>query len=109
MKFLTVSLFISVTLLIGCATHHTSGKVYRGSYFHNFETSSFTPAGSDESWCVNAAEMTKAQLPASRAGTADVVVRGDLSPKGNYCNLGAYKYVLKVYEVLEATNMKSSD
>ena len=79
--------------------------IYRGEYFHNFETSAFTPDGSSEAWCVNAIELKNAQLPGSKSGRAQVVIRGTLSPKGKYCNMGAYKHILKVHAVLEVKNL----
>ncbi len=109
MKNLVTGLFVSSSLfLAGCATQ-SSPQIYRGSYFYNFESSSFTPVGSDEAWCVNSAEMTKAQLPSTQSGTAEVVVQGNLSVKGHYCNLGASKHVLKVYKVLSVTNLQAED
>jgi hypothetical protein len=109
MKNLAIWLFVSAILLLaGCATQ-SSPQMYRGSYFYNFESSSFTPAGSDEAWCVNSAEMAKAQLSSAQSGTVDVVVQGSLSAKGHYCNLGASKHVLKVYKVLSVANLRSGD
>jgi hypothetical protein len=109
MKTLAIGLLLSASLLFaGCATQSPS-QIYRGRYFYNFESSSFTPTGSEEAWCVNSAEMAKAQLPSAQSGTADVVVRGRLSPKGHYCNLGASKHVLKVFKVLSVANLRSGD
>jgi uncharacterized protein YceK len=109
MKNLAIGLFVSASLLLaGCATQ-LSPQIYKGSYFYNFESSSFTPAGSDEAWCVNSADMAKAQLPSAQSGTADVVVQGSLSAKGHYCNLGASKHVLKVYKVLSVANLRPGD
>ena len=107
MKNLAIGSLLSANLLFaGCATQ-SPAKIYKGSYFYNFESSSFTPAGSNEAWCVNSAEMAKAQLPSTPSGTADVVVQGSLSAKGHYCNLGASKHVLKVYKVLSVANLRS--
>jgi len=103
--FVALSL-IAATLLTACASTPLPGKLYKGSYFQNFESSNFTLAGSDEPWCVNAGEMAKAQPPGRSSSTADVVVRGELSPEGKYCNLGGYKHVLKVFEVIEVSNMR---
>jgi hypothetical protein len=109
MKNLAIGLLLSANLLLaGCATH-SQRQIYKGSYFYNFESSSFTPAGSGEAWCVNSAEMVQAQLPSAQSGTADVVVQGSLSPKGHYCNLGASKHMLKVYKVVSVANLKSAD
>jgi len=109
MKNLAIGLVLSASLLfVGCATQ-SPAKIYKGSYFYNFESSSFTPAGSNEAWCVNSAEMAKAQLPSAQSGTAEVVVQGSLSPKGHYCNLGASKHVLRVFKVLSVANLRSGD
>ena len=107
MKHLAIWMSFACALLSACATTRRSENVYKGEYFHNFETSAFTPAGSKDSWCVNAGEMVKAQVPGSHSGTAYVVVRGELSPAGHYCNLGAYKHILKVYEVVEVSNLRA--
>lgn len=109
MKNLAIGLFVSSSLLLaGCAAQ-SSPQIFRGSYFYNFESSSFTPAGSNEAWCVNSAEMSKAQIPSAQSGTADVVVQGSLSAKGHYCNLGASKHMLKVKKVLSVANLRSGD
>ena len=109
MKNLAIGLLLSANLLFaGCATQ-SPAKIYKGSYFYNFESSSFTPAGSNEAWCVNSAEMAKAQIPSAESGTAEVVVQGSLSPKGHYCNLGASKHVLKVFKVLSVANFRPGD
>lgn len=81
MRKLAIGLFVCASLLpAGCVTQ-SSPQIYRGSYFYNFESSSFTPAGSDETWCVDSAEMVKAQLPSAQSGTAEVIVQGSLGPK----------------------------
>ena len=85
-------------------------QTYQGEYFYNFETAAFTPVGSKEAWCVNSAKLKAAMLPGAESsggsqGTAFVVVRGVLSKKGHYCNLGAYKHILDVVEVLEIRDL----
>lgn len=81
MRKLAIGLFVCASLLpAGCVTQ-SSPQIYRGSYFYNFESSSFTPAGSDGTWCVDSAEMVKAQLPSAQSGTAEVIVQGSLGPK----------------------------
>jgi hypothetical protein len=106
MKYLLAIITISMGLgLSGCASE--PGKVYSGKYFYNFESSSFTPDGTQESWCLNG-NMEQAELPAKSQsgpwGTSHIVVRGQLSPPGHYCNLGGSKYMLKVYKVIEVTD-----
>lgn len=98
----------------GCATttRPALSKVYSGTYFYNFESSSFTPDGSDETWCLSG-NMEQAELPAKGAsgpsGTARVVVRGKLSPPGHYCNLGASKYVLTVSQVIKVSDKRARE
>ena len=112
--FLPIAVATAALLCGGCttATHSAQGKVYSGIYFYNFETSSFTPDGSQERWCLSG-EMEQAMLPAESAngpeGTAHVVVRGVLSPPGHYCNLGASKYVLTVDQVLEVSDKRAQE
>ncbi|UOV03128.1 hypothetical protein [Pseudoxanthomonas mexicana] len=108
MKILGAPLLLMSTCLVSCAPQKP-GQIYRGTYFQNFESSAFIQEDSNEPWCVNAAEMAKAQPTSRGSSTADVVVRGELSPEGSYCNLGAYKHMLKVYEVLEVSNMQSGN
>lgn len=112
MKYLGYpALVISALLMCGFGQPQ-QGKVYSGSYFYNFESSAFTPDGTHENWCLSG-DMSKAELPGkdggSLSGTAHVVVRGVLSPPGHYCNLSASKYVLKVYEVLDAKDRRSEE
>jgi hypothetical protein len=108
--FRSVRLVVSspAAALLACALSFSASAqevTYRGEYFHNFETSAFTPDGSSDAWCVNAVEMKKAQVPGSKFGKAKVVIRGTLSPEGKYCNMGAYKHILKVHTVLEVKNL----
>ena len=102
-------LLVGAVIISSCATVTPQGDVYRGKYFYNFETAAFTPAGASRPWCVNSAKLKAAELPADGShggpwGTAEIVVRGVLSPKGRYCNLGAYEYVLEITEVIEISN-----
>jgi hypothetical protein len=105
---------VAVLLCGGCATSRQPdpGEVYSGTYFYNFESSSFTPDGTDEAWCLSG-NMEQAELPAKGAsgpwGTAHVVVRGTLSPPGHYCNMGASKFVLKVSQVLKVSDKRARE
>lgn len=112
MKRLLWIIGTAAAFLSGCATtaHTAQGKVYSGSYFYNFESSSFTPDGTHETWCL-IGNMNQVELPAEGAsgpwGTAHVVVRGTRSPPGHYCNLGAAKYVLTVDKVLKISDRRT--
>ncbi len=102
---------LCLAALTGCASTPAPGDVYRGEYFYNFETAAFTPEGSSERWCVNSVKLKDAEVPANGSpggawGTADVVLRGTLSPEGNYCNLGAYKRFLEITEVISISNKR---
>jgi len=102
---------LCLAALTGCATTSVPGDVYRGEYFYNFETAAFTPEGSSERWCVNSAKLKDAEVSANGSpggpwGTADIVVRGTLSPEGSYCNLGAYKRFLEITEVISISNKR---
>lgn len=114
MKLPLLIIGITAALLCGgCATTQPDpGKVYSGTYFYNFESSSFTPDGADETWCLSG-NMEQAELPAKSTsspwGTAHVVVRGTLSPPGHYCNLGASKYVLTVNQVLKVSDKRAHE
>jgi len=115
MKVLLSIIGTTVALLCGgCATttQPGPGKVYSGTYFYNFESSSFTPDGTDETCCLSG-NMKQAELPAKGAsgpwGTARVVVRGTLSAPGHYCNLGASKYLLTVSQVLKVSDKRARE
>ena len=102
-------LLFGAALISGCATVTPQVQIYRGKYFYNFESAALTPEGASQPWCVNSAKLKDAELPADGApggpwGTADIVVRGVLSPEGSYCNLGAYKHFLEITEVIEISN-----
>ena len=109
MKHSFAIITIAIGLCLGgCAS--APGRVYSGKYFYNFESSSFTPDGTRENWCLNG-DMEQAELPAKGQsgpwGTAHVVVRGQLSPPGHYCNLGASKYMLKVFKIIKVTDKEA--
>ena len=81
--------------------------VYEGQYFYNFENAIITPKGGNECWAIKG-DLSAAELPGKNGappwGTADVVVRGVLSPKGHYGNLGACTHQIAVLEVLKIAN-----
>mgnify|MGYP001087042858 FL=1 len=115
MKFSLLLAAVPVILLMdGCATakQPAPSKVFSGTYFYNFESSSFTPDGKGESWCLSG-NMQQAELPAKGAsgpwGTAHFVVLGTLSPPGHYCNLGASRYVLTVSQVLKVSDKRTRE
>ena len=112
MKFFVQLAAVAVLLLISGCVEPRPVQIYRGTYFYNFESSSFTPEGTNENWCLSG-DMHKAELPAKGASgpwsTAYVVVRGKLSPPGRYCNLGASRYVLTVYDVIDVKNKIAED
>jgi len=112
MKFFVRLALIAAALLISGCVRPRADQIYRGTYFYNFESSSFTPEGTNESWCLSG-DMTSAELPPKGQsgpwGTAYVVVRGNLSPPGHYCNMGASKYVLTVHDVVEVKDKIAED
>lgn len=93
----------------GCVDLAPKSSIYSGEYFYNFENASFTSEGGSESWCVNSSKLKDAELPSNGApegawGTAQIVVRGVLSPRGRYCHLGSYKHFLEITEVIDVSN-----
>jgi hypothetical protein len=112
MNFFVRLALIAVVLLISGCVKPRPDQIYRGTYFYNFESSSFTPEGTNESWCLSG-DMSKAELPAKGPsgpwGTAHVVVHGKLSTPGHYCNMGASKYVLTVYNVIDVKDKVAKD
>jgi hypothetical protein len=103
----TLAALFLVSILSGSATAQSAGQIYKGKYFYNFEISTFTQEGSDQPWCVNSTDMEKAQIPSNRR--VAIVVRGELSPEGRYCNLGAFKRILKVYEIIEVSSVQPGE
>lgn len=113
MKFsLRLTFAIVVLLLVSSCAKPRPDQIYRGTYFYNFESSSFTPEGTNESWCLSG-DLRKAELPARGPGdpwgSAYVVVRGELGSPGHYCNMGASKYVLTVHDVIEVRDRVARD
>ncbi|MGN6381799.1 MAG: hypothetical protein ACTHMK_04290 [Dyella sp.] len=115
MKFPFSLTAVSLVLMMGgCATANqpAASKVFSGTYFYNFESSSFTPDGTDETWCLSGS-MQEAELPARGAsgpwGTAHVVVLGALSGPGHYCNLGASRYILTVSQVIKVSDKRAQE
>jgi hypothetical protein len=108
--------FATLSLLTGCASR-LDAEVFHGRYFYHFEASTFTPKDGGHSWCVDADQMASARLPEEEApspfggswGWADVVVRGELSEPGAYCNMGAYRHRLNVLEVVKVVRTGSGD
>jgi hypothetical protein len=84
-----------------------AAAVYAGQYFYNFENAYFTLKGGTECWAVKG-DLSAAELPgkggAGPWGTADVVIRGVLSPKGHYGNLGACTHKITLLKVLSISN-----
>ena len=109
--FVRLALIAAALLISGCVKPRPD-QIYRGTYFYNFESSSFTPEGTNERWCLSG-DMSKAELPAKGPsgpwGTAHVVVQGKLSRPGHYCNMGASKYVLTVYDVIDVKDKIARD
>jgi hypothetical protein len=99
-----------LVLTTGCSVIKPakSDLVYSGTYFYNFESSSFTPDGTNKTWCLSG-DMRAAEPPdrnpQKTSGTAHVIVQGKLSLPGHYCNLGAYRRVLTVERVLKVSDM----
>jgi len=91
-------------LLSACASHPTT-SIYHGRYEYNFEYAIFIPDGTDERWCT-VGNMLKAEVPltygSAELGRADVVVRGKVSAKGRFGNLGSCIRQIEVDDVLEA-------
>jgi len=101
----------ALAVTAGTKAPSATPQQYRGEYFYNFETASFTPEGSSEAWCVDSAKLKDAELPndsssGGASGTADIVVLGVLSAEGHYRNLGAFKRFLDITEVVEIHNRK---
>lgn len=105
---------LTPALLILIATAATgaeaTGAVYSGEYFYNFENAYLMPKGSSKCWAIKG-DMRAAELPGKNGaqpwGTAQVVIRGTLSPKGHYGNLGACTHLLTVVEIVSIANKVS--
>ena len=93
-----------LTLIATAATGaEATGSLYSGEYFYNFENAYLTPKGTSECWAIKG-DMRSAELPGKNGappwGTAEVVVRGTLSPKGHFGNLGACTHLITVVEII---------
>jgi hypothetical protein len=113
LKKIRISIALALALVLGTAPARagpvSKDPVFRGTYFYNFENSFLTPDGKDEAWRIDA-DMSKAMLPPDRHGaqwgTAYVVLRGKLGPKGHFGGLGRCKRVLEVTEILQVENKR---
>src|SRR5690348_11371594 len=100
MKYFAWLAVIALSLPVSSRAASADG-IYRGTFSYNFESSTFRPDGSGETWCIEG-NMREAILPGVVAnypdahGTAYVVIRGQLSHPGHYCNMGALRYMLRV-------------
>lgn len=111
MKYFALLVAVALSLPVsGRAV--SAGKIYSGTFSYNFESSTFKPDGRSDIWCIDG-NMREAVLPVVVAnypdahGTAHVVVRGQLSPPGHYCNMGALTYVLRVTEVINVKGKRA--
>jgi hypothetical protein len=109
-KHLVVLLAIVFAPMLASASEAVS-KTYTGFYFYNFENSSFTPSGSSECWDIRG-YLPEAQLvPADGSdpwGSAVIVIRGTLGPRGHFGNQGVCTRQLKAVRVIKVL-MKCSD
>jgi len=80
---------------------------YSGTYFSNFETSSFTPDGSRVSWVThfeNESDIKRiSTLAREGAFRARSVMRGRVERCGGCGNLGVFDYVFHVSDIVELT------
>lgn len=93
--------------------------VYRGRYVVGFETSWFTPCGTDERWWIprDLDEVTRfiAQSPSQGSppgwDNARLFLKARAIPSatGNFGHLGKYSRELEVLEVLEVREFRISD
>jgi len=91
----------------GCAT--SMERTYRGEYFQNFESSALTPAGGGAPLCVHSAQLAERLGMQSASVRANVTVRGRLSKKGRYCNLGAYERVLTITGIVDISDVRAGN
>lgn len=90
---------------------------YSGCYHSGFETSSFTPAGTTESWWVQWQADTmllRRALPRDKDGSRGVqsvfvVVHGNVSATGRYGHMGAYERQIVVSAVVLARKPRPGD
>lgn len=83
---------------------------YSGCYFSTFESSTFSPAGTSDSWWVDWEVdttilnqfMTQESAPRPRSLHVFMVVRGRVGEEGGYGHLGQYKKRIAVVEIISA-------
>ena len=102
----TIFLLLIATASFPVSALDASPQTYAGVYFYNFENAYFTPDGHKDCWVVGAALRSTEINPRNSphpSGTARVVIRGLLGPKGHFGNLGTCTHVLKNVEILSVT------
>jgi hypothetical protein len=100
-------LAVLITVAAGCSSvDDPRDGSFGGVYISAFETSSFRPCGSADSWWLtDASGALFNQLPSANSPpflrVAFVRVEGQRSGRGQYGHLGAYPFELTVSAVLE--------
>jgi hypothetical protein len=106
----TLFLLLSTMASLCVAASDAPPKTYAGVYFYNFENAYFTPDGNKDCWVVGTALRPAEINPRSSphpSGTARVVVRRVLGPKGHFGNLGICTRVLKIVEIVSVTEQEA--
>ncbi len=116
MKIIISFLIVIVFVILGCSStspNWPTEGVFQGYYTKGFEVSSFTPDGIEEEWWLDGSigkivnQMIAPKNETSKIKSpAYIVVRGKLSPPGNYGHLGHYNRELVVEEVIEVKQNK---
>lgn len=105
----TFLLGLAALALTACASTSAGPRRYAGNWEFHFETSAFVSdagdgpywlVGDGDNWPLLTAPFTQAGSP---WGQAHIVFEGELSQKGQYGHLGAYKRELRVTRVIEST------
>jgi hypothetical protein len=98
-----VAALITIAVVAGCSENGPRDGTFSGVYVYGFETSSFTPCRSGDSWWLSDPENL-IQLPAPDPpgfeSSAFLRVRGRRSAEGQHGHLGAYRYEIVVRELL---------
>jgi len=103
---LTVVAALCALAATGCVSME---RTYRGEYFLNFESSTLTPESGGAPLCVRSPQLAERLESQGATVRAHVIVRGRLSEQGHYCNLGAYKRLLTVTEILDVSDVRARD
>jgi len=108
---LTFPILLGVLACCAACCAHTpqwpSSGVYRGTYLLGDERSDFTPEGTRERWWLSGDTEAITSRMGVLGNPVFVSVEGQLSQRGKFGHLGAYRRELRVTRVIEVLAAKA--